>query len=172
MDNEFATAVGEWQNFQALAGASAATLLGLLFVSASLHPQLFFKNAHPELLSIGEKSLGLLMLVIIISLVFLIPHVTPTGMALTLGSAAILALYSSWQQVIILQQLVREWGWRFVVRRILLPVVGYVLLLGISISVYDGETHWLHWLGAIQITFLFTATLNAWDLLAHVGRSE
>src|SRR5690242_9144930 len=126
---EFTSRLAQWQNFQALAGAAAATLLGLLFVSASIRPTLFTRDAHPELLSVGEKSMQLLMLVVIIALLFLFPNISPGGMTITLAIMAIIALYTSRRQFTITKQLLHEWGVFFVARRILLPTLGYVLIL-------------------------------------------
>ena len=64
--------------------------------------------------------------------------------------------------------ILQEWGPLFVARRILLPALGYTLLLAASVGIYNGDTEWLFALGTTQNLFLFTGTYNAWDLLIRV----
>lgn len=149
MSDEFSSTLAQWQSFQGLAGASAATLLGLLFVSASIRPELFVHETHPELLSVGQKSMGMLLVVTIIALVFLLPSISPSSMGTALGITALIALFNTSRQFAIAQRLLREWGMFFVARRILLPSAGYVLLLAVSIALYLGEIEWLSLLGGV-----------------------
>ena len=172
MDSDFAHILAQWQNFEMLAGSVSATLLGLLFVAASIRPALFDRTEHREFLTIAAKSLGMFMLVIAIALVFLIPNVDPRTMGITLAGMAILALVNTTQQIVAMQKLLNEWGLLFITRRILLPAAGYVLLLWVSAMLYIGQIHWLSWLAPAQILFVLSATYNAWDLLLRVGKQQ
>ena len=169
MESDFASVLGEWQSFQNLSGAAAATLLGLLFVAVSIRPALFGHAEHRDFLAIAAKSLGMLILVLAIALITLIPHIDPVHMGITLAIIALLALVNTTQQIVLMQKLLHEWGLLFVTRRIVLPAVGYALLLWVSVMLYAGQIHWVSWLAPAEILFLFTATYNAWDLLVRVG---
>jgi hypothetical protein len=172
MDSEFASIIGQWQSFENLAGSISATLLGLLFIAASIRPALFDRAEHREFLTIAAKSLGMFILVIAIALVFLIPNIDPRNMGITLAGMAILALVNTTQQIVAMQKLLNEWGLLFITRRILLPAAGYVLLLWVSAMLYIGQSGWISWLGPAQILFILSATYNAWDLLLRVGTQE
>jgi hypothetical protein len=172
MDSDFAAIIARWQNFEMLAGSVSATLLGLLFVAASIRPALFDRTEHREFLAIAAKSLGMFMLVVAIALVFLIPNIDPKPMGITLAGIAILALVNTTQQIFMMQKLLNEWGLLFITRRILLPASGYVLLLWVSAMLYIGQIHWLSWLAPAQILFVLSATYNAWDLLLRVGKQQ
>jgi hypothetical protein len=169
MESDFASAIGRWQSFQSLAGAVAATLLGLLFVAVSIRPTLVGRQDHPDILSIAAKSMGLFMLVILIALVSQIPDLRPSGMAIGLVIIAVMSLANTGYQIAVMRRILDEWGPLFFVRRILLPTAGYVILLVTSVAIYHGDDRWLLALGTTQILFLFTGTYNAWDLLIHPG---
>jgi len=170
MDNEFAAAIARWQNFESLAGSIAATLLGLLFVAVSIRPALFGQEEHPALLSIAAKSLGLFMLVIMIALAFQIPDIRPRGMGIVLAALAVISMVNTMHHVAVMRRISHEWGPLFLARRILLPTLGYVLLLAASAAMYNGDVEWLAVLAITQMLFLFTGTHNAWDLLIRVGK--
>ena len=169
MESDFASAIGRWQSFQSLAGAVAATLLGLLFVAVSIRPTLVGRQDHPDILSIAAKSMGLFMLVILIALVSQIPDLRPSGMAIGLVIIAVMSLANTGYQIAVMRRILDEWGPLFFVRRMLLPTAGYVILLVTSVAIYHGDDRWLLALGITQILFLFTGTYNAWDRLIHPG---
>ena len=170
MESEFAAAVARWQNFESLAGSIAATLLGLLFVAVSIRPALFGQVEHAVFLTVAAKSMGLFMLVILIALVFQIPDIHPSSMGMTLAIMAVISLWNTMRQLGVMRGILHEWGPLFLARRILLPALGYLLLLVASAALYQGEIGWLPMLALAQIVFLFTATYNAWDLLLRVGK--
>jgi hypothetical protein len=171
IEHEFAAAIARWQSFQALAGTIAATLLGLLFVAVSIRPTLLGQADHPGFLAVGAKAMGLFMLVIVIALLLQMPDLRPTTLAIVLILMALLSLFNTARQVAIIHQLIEEWGWLFVARRIMLPGCGYVSLLAASVTIYRGETEWLVVVASTQLLFLFTGTYNAWDLLVRAGKS-
>src|SRR5581483_5231914 len=129
MESEFAAAIGRWQSFQTLIGSAAATLLGLLFVAVSINPAIFRRETHPDYLSIAAKSMGLFVLVLFIALLFQIPEIEPSSMALVLVTMAVLSIVNTVQQLVIMRRIVNEWGVVFFVRRVMLPAAGYGLLL-------------------------------------------
>lgn len=171
MESEFASVIGRWQSFQSLAGSVAATLLGLIFVAVSIRPALFREEDHPDFLSIGAKSMGLFMLVVIIALLFQVPDPRPIDIGTALAICALISLFNTARQIIIMRRILDEWGILFLSRRILLPAVGYVLLLAVSITIYMGETRWINVVALTQLLFLFTGTYNAWALLMRIGKS-
>ena len=171
VETSFSNAIGQWRDFQSLVGAVGATLLGLLFVAVSIRPALFGRDTRPEFLSLALKSLGLFMLVVLIALLFLMPDPRPQDVGIGLLVMGGISLFNSMQQMLGLQRLLRrEWGAFFVLRRVLLPTVGYLLLLVTSFRILEGDPSWIPAVGWLQMLFLFTATYNAWDLLTHVAK--
>ncbi|HLH25358.1 MAG TPA: hypothetical protein VK066_22805 [Chloroflexota bacterium] len=172
MEGEFAAAVARWQNFETLAGSIAATLLGLLFVAVSIRPALFSQENHVAFLTVAAKSMGLFMLVALMALVLQIPDIKPDSMGIVLGIMAVISIFNTMQQVAAMRPILNEWGLLFLVRRVLLPALGYAGLLLASVALYNGDVRWLSLLGGTQILFLFTGTYNAWDLLIRLGRDK
>ena len=176
VEESFGTAIGRWRDFESLVGAAAATLLGLLFVAASLRPAAFNRTDnpdHPDLLSIGLDTMVMFLLSIAIPLLLLMPDITPMGLGVSLVVLAIFALVHKVREVAVGNQVIwREWGAWFFTRRVILPGIGYVLLMIIGIAVMTGRNQWLSALGGLQLLFLFTGTYNAWSLLTRVDKSQ
>ena len=176
MEDSFGTAIGRWRDFESLVGAAAATLLGLLFVAASLRPAAFNpanNPDHPDLLLIGLDTMVMFLLAIAISLLLLIPDITPMSLGISLIALTIFALVHKVREVAVGNQVIwREWSPWFFTHRVILPGIGYVLLMIIGITVRTEQNQWLSALGGLQLLFLFTGTYNAWSLLTRVDKSQ
>ena len=176
MEDTFTTAIGRWRDFESLVGAAAATLLGLLFVAASLRPTAFNSNNnpdHPDLLSIGLDTMIMFLLTIAIALLLLIPDINSMGLGVSFIVLAIFSLIHKLRDVIATHQVIRhEWGIWFFTRRVILPGIGYVLLMVIGVNVVTGQVLGLSGLGGLQLLFLFTGTYNAWSLLTRVDKGQ
>ena len=83
-----------WHDFYILAGSAAATLVGLLFVVLSFNLDILLHDRHAHLLAFARQTLMEFVFVLMISLVFLVPHVSvrPLGLLLALFSLVWLAL--------------------------------------------------------------------------------
>jgi hypothetical protein len=83
-----------WHDFYILAGSAAATLVGLLFVALSFNLDILLHDRHAHLLAFARQTLMEFVFVLMISLVFLVPHVSvrPLGLLLALFSLVWLAL--------------------------------------------------------------------------------
>lgn len=92
MDSAFAAALDDWIPYYALAGAAAATLLGLLFVAASLRLTIF---RNPDTADVGYFATfvfaNMLGAMILPGLV-LIPHQHPGSLAVPLAVLACIGL--------------------------------------------------------------------------------
>ena len=171
VEDSFARTVEQWRDFQALAGAVGATLLGLLFVAVSIRPAVFGRDTHPEFLSLALKSLGLFMLVVLIALLLVMTDPRPRDVGIALSIMGAISLFNSVPQLASVHRSMRqEWGAFFFLRRVLLPTAGYLLLLVAGLGILMGDTSWIHAIGWLQLVFLFTATYNAWDLVTHVAK--
>ena len=75
--NNFAQLVQGWHVFYATIAASAATLVGLLFVSMGLNVGMFAGTDHIGLKKPAGQTLLNFLYAIVFSLIFLIPRQTP-----------------------------------------------------------------------------------------------
>jgi hypothetical protein len=86
MESEFAAAVDSWNAFYSAVAGTAATLVGLHFVSLALNPTVMGdeRPAGPRVWA-GQTVHNFLM-VLVMALVALIPGETPEAMAITVGN--------------------------------------------------------------------------------------
>ena len=82
--NDFLSSLQSWQIFYVTVAAASATLTGLLFVSLSLNRErLKGKNAR-RVKSIARQTFGDFLYVLMISLVFIVPHQVPISLTVAL----------------------------------------------------------------------------------------
>ena len=83
-----------WHEFYILSGSAAATLVGLLFVALSFNLDILLHDRHAHLLAYARQTMMDFVFVLIVSLIFLVPHVTvrPLGLLLALFSLVWLGL--------------------------------------------------------------------------------
>ena len=84
MDTSFASAVDQWHDFYVMTGTVSATLVGLLFVSVSLHAELMPDPAATGALASARHTFGNFILILLIALVFVIPAQSPHGLGIPL----------------------------------------------------------------------------------------
>lgn len=79
----FTQQIAQWQWFFGTVSASAATFTGLLFVSLSVNRSPTGPLAGTRLIK-ARRSFGDFIFVLMMGLVFLVPHQVPGGLALAL----------------------------------------------------------------------------------------
>lgn len=84
MESEFADALADWIPFYALAGAAAATLLGLLFVAASLRLTIFRNPETADVSYFATFIFASMMGALIVPGLALIPHESPGSLVIPL----------------------------------------------------------------------------------------
>lgn len=77
MLDTFSTRITEWQTFYATAAGAAATFAGLLFVSVSLHPEVFRTPRYANVVRLAGHTYGTFVYVVVFALTFLVPRASP-----------------------------------------------------------------------------------------------
>ena len=162
--NDFLSSLQSWQIFYATVAAASATLTGLLFVSLSLNRErLKGKNAR-RVKSIARQTFGDFLYVLMISLVFIVPHQVPISLTVALlvlgvsrGIGFIREAASGLKN--------RSMGLQLVIKEIGLPFTASVGLIIVAIAVYFGISTAIYGLVAVIAALLITACWNAWLLL-------
>jgi hypothetical protein len=85
MDSVFAETLGDWVPFYALAGAAAATLLGLLFVAASLRLSIFRDPDTADVSYFATFIFANMLGALILAGLTLVPHQHPNSLAIPLA---------------------------------------------------------------------------------------
>ncbi len=164
----FSDILRDWQLFYATVATACATLTGLLFVALTLNTDILRRSENVHLLDMARQAFSQFILVLMVALVFLVPHQTPVGLgvaliALSIAYAAATARY--------LGQLLSRGRHRkarpVFARGATLSIVGYVGVLIVGIAVL---LHW--WFALYLLVFMLAAALAAasryaWFLLTH-----
>jgi hypothetical protein len=164
--NEFLSSLQSWQLFFATVAAASATLTGLLFVSLSLNrDRLSGKRSHIILAS-ARLTFSDFLYVLMIAIVFLVPHQIPLSL-----TVALLVLGIS-RGIGLIQEYIRHWkGTRakmdakVLVREFGLPAIASSGLIAVAIAILFGTTISIYGLVGVIAALLLTACWRAWLLL-------
>lgn len=160
---DFSLRVGEWQIFYATIMGCSATLLGLLFIAVSLNKGVISHRDNAHLKFYSRQTFGLFLSIIGISLTFLIPRQSPSGIGIPLAcigttglAAAVQGLISRFRKKERILGL-RRYGW---------PVLAFAGIIFASLHVmFFLDTQSLFLVMAGMIMLLTSATRSSWFLL-------
>ena len=178
MDDSFARALDEWTAYYALMGGAAATLLGLLFVAASLRLNIFHQRTVADVRDYASLTMGTFLVAIAVAGVVLSPHEHRGFMAsalLVIGVVGFLGVVWVARVSIVLNRATAEpipgppahlWkGWPYA----LIVTCPYVAVLGAAVLLLIGHADALGWLAITEGWLLVSGTVVAWILLSHAG---
>jgi modulator of FtsH protease len=165
----FAQAVEGWHDFYLMTGTAAATLVGLLFVSLSLNVEVITHEANADLRMLATQTFTSFLNVTMLAVIFLIPHQVPLGLGVPLLGISVYGLYETMGRLLKTRRArPRAWGRGGIARRFIIPIVSFVALFAIAVSVLLGQIGGLYWLVPVMILLIVAASLNAWDLLLRL----
>jgi hypothetical protein len=176
METILSEALAGWQNFYMLTGASAASLIGLLFVSVSIHIDTIVSlQKNDAVRALAEQTFRNLIIILLFAFIFTVPDPTPYGTGIPL---LILGLLGLWRTV---------WLWiKFsriskihilkaeqLLKQLLIPnTICYLALLNVSISLIQGSTSILNWMVLVVIYLTIAALISAWTLMVHLAEAK
>jgi hypothetical protein len=162
----FQQSLQAWQIFYATVAAASATLTGLLFLSLSLNRDRL-KGARAQIiLATARRTFGDFLYVLMIALVFIVPHQVPYSLTI-----ALLVLGASRGIVLIREatrrkaKRTRRNGAQAILRDFGLPLLASIGLIAVALAVAFGQNNALYWLVLVIAALLVTACWNAWELL-------
>jgi hypothetical protein len=164
----FAEIIRDWQMFYATVAAACATLTGLLFVALTLNWEVLRRPENAHFVDAARQAFSQFILVLMVALVFLVPHKSPGGLGVALialsGGYAIATARYLWNVARRRRHLPAG---RFFMRGVVLALLGYTGVLGVGIAIL---LHW--WFAFYLLVFMLAAALAAasryaWFLLTH-----
>jgi len=169
MQSSLAELLDAWHDFDVLIGTAAATLVGLMFVAASIGASVFTEKDRAALKAFISPTVVHFSAVLLVAIVSLIPsHDWPAlaGLLALVGIPG--AVYSAnlWVQLFIRRRFNID-----IVDRLfyaLVPVLGYLLLLLAALVLLRQSPAGLDLLAAGQITLLLAGIRNAWDMMLWI----
>ncbi len=175
MSNPFIEEIATWHDFYMLAGSAAATLMGLIFVSVSLHIDIISRTEkYGDIRALAIQTFFNFLLILGFAFIFMAPSDTPFGIGTPLLILGILGLVrtarlwlrfgikaSSKDQVFSVNQ---------IRRRLLIPnTVCFITLIAVALDVLQWHTYLIDWMVMIVIWLTISATMIAWDIMLRVG---
>src|SRR5258708_8210171 len=169
MNSSFPELVDNWHDFDLLIGTAAATLVGLMFVAASIGARVFLEKDRAAMKAFMGPTVVHSSAVVVVDMVSLIPsHDWPAlaGLLALVGIPG--AVYSAnlWLQLFVRRRFNID-----IVDRLfyaLIPVLGYLLLLLAAFVLFRQSRAGLDLLAAAQITLLLAGIRNAWDMMLWI----
>jgi hypothetical protein len=164
MQSSLAELVHGWHDFYLLVGTASATLVGLMFVTASIAANLFTEKNREALRAFISPTVVHFCAILFVCILAAIPSQTWRtlgGLLLAGGAAGIVYSARVWVQ------LVRRSFNVDVVDRMfyaLIPVLGYLLVLLCAFLLLVQSASSLDVLAAALITLLLARIRNAWDM--------
>ena len=160
----FQASIQSWQVFYATVAAVSATLTGLLFVSLSLNRDRLKEQNPRTIIGRARQTFGDFLYVLMISLVFIVPHQLPLSLSialLVLGLSRGIAFFR--QAAISLKN--KSISLLILVKEIGLPFTASLGLIIVAIAINFGVMDAIYGLVAVIAALLVTACWNAWLLL-------
>ncbi len=162
--DEFSTGIEQWRDFFTVAGAAAATIIGLLFVAVTLRQDIRNAPANSLLRSMVSQNFTNLLVVLLFSLYFMVPDMGRTGMGWSLLITAAFPLANiprSWSRFRNDPELTGDVAcWTFLV-----PALCYLATIGIAIAVFFQDDTEMAWFVPVIAFLIAIPTRNAWELL-------
>jgi hypothetical protein len=156
----------DWQLFYSTVALASVTLAGLLFVSLSFHWEATRGHENERLMRLARGSFGDYLYVLMLGLVFLVPHQAPIGLAVALFALGASRGYG------LIRQLIGSRGMGSgikaasrALREIALPLLASFGLLFVGIEIIRGEMVAVYGLVFVVAALLTTASWNAWLIL-------
>jgi hypothetical protein len=169
MAGKFADFLHDWHDFYALAGAASATLVGLMFVAASIGSSIFSEEHRAPLKAFFSPTVVNFAAVLFTSLVVTIPTHSWRSLGGLLAAEGVAGTVYSGNivlQIIIRRSFNVDWADRFLYA--LVPLLGYLLLSMAAALVLMGSAASAVLIAAGLLTLLFGGVRNAWDMMVWI----
>jgi len=167
----FSQIVEGWHDFYHVIGDASAALMGLLFVSLSLNVRAITRKANAELRLLAVQSFISYIAALMFAVIFMIPNQGPMGLGLPMLGIDLIVLYTTLLRLFEARHnRPHTWARGDFTIRFAVPVVCFIAVLIIAISVLMGKTAGLYWFVPVVIILFWVASINAWELLLRLGK--
>lgn len=166
--DQFIEQLREWQIFYSTVSLASVTLAGLLFVSLSLRSESIKGRKDSQQMRLARGSFSDFLYVLMLGLVFLVPHQAPIGLAVALfvlGAARGIGLAR--QAVKTARNHAKGEPKPNVLREIALPALASLVLIVVGVEVLLGNYLSIYGLVIVVAALLATASWNAWLILVE-----
>jgi hypothetical protein len=155
----------DWHDFHSLVGTASATLVGLMFVAASIGASVFNENHRDALRAFITPTVVHFSAVLLICILGTVPTHTWLTLSVVLGLFGLIGV--TYSGTVLVQLTVRR---RFAVDLsdrmfyALIPVLGYLQVLAAAVLLIMQSRESESLIAAALITLLVAGIRNAWDM--------
>ncbi|MBV9578558.1 MAG: hypothetical protein JO057_08215 [Chloroflexi bacterium] len=160
----FSQGLQPWHDFFTLMGSSAAALLGLLFVSASIHLDALTGDAQ----ALAHETFNQFFLLLLLAAVCLVPGLTPSMFGVALLLLGVLGTSTQIRRRLRRRRLGFPHPWR----RDLFPILAYLLLAVTAGALWISGAPVMAAVFAASLLLISQATQNAWEMLVYLGNGS
>jgi hypothetical protein len=170
MDASLPDLIEDWHDFDLMVGTAAATLVGLMFVAASIGASIYTEKNRPGIQAFISPTVVHFTSVLVVALFALVPThewLTLAGLLALVGAAGGIYTAKLWTQLFVRRRFDVD-----IVDRLFyaaIPLLGYVLLLLAAFFLLRQSEAGLDLLAAAQITLLLAGIRNAWDMMMWIA---
>ena len=163
-----------WHDYYLLAGTAATTLMGLLFVSLSLHLEAVAEDGKAHLAVIAREAFASFLIVLFVSLLMLSPGISRRPLATAMLAISVLRLamiVPGIRHSLADARRGADFSRRYVLGRAVIPILAYVAMGVAGWTLLKGNPEdGLIALMSATVLLISDAARCSWDLLVRVGR--
>ena len=166
--DEFTHIVSQWETFYLLTGTAAATLIGLLFIAVSINVEAFRGSIHRDLQRFATLTFNCFFYVLLISMFFLIPDLSPLALGLPMLLLGLLGLGNAMLQQRRMRRSQSSQRGPGMATSFYIPMLSLLILAIVGLGTIFQYTQSFYLLVLVIIFLLGSAAVNAWTLLVAV----
>jgi len=164
--DDFLATLHEWEVFYSTVSLASVTLAGLLFVSLSIRQERMMEKTYRNVVNLARSSFGDFLYVLMLGLIFLVPHPEPIGLSFALFVLGLSRTIGLGRRIYNEIRIPSERDERsFAARGIALHAVASLGLIIVAIGVLNGVFVSLYALVIVIAALLTNASWNAWLIL-------
>jgi hypothetical protein len=162
----FTQALRDWQVFFSTVSLSSVTLAGLLFVSLSIRQERRKEKGYGDFIRLARGSFGDFLYVLMLGLVFLVPHPVPYSLAVALFALGLARFFGLVRQALpSLRSKNRKTSLVNAIREIALPSLASLGLVIVGVEILRNDMLAVYGLVIVVAALLASASWNAWLIL-------
>ena len=172
MTDSFVQALHDWQNYYMLLGGASATLMGLMFVAASLGTSLINEDDDPKVRTFITPTIIYFSLVLLLSALMTVPIQTQKTLVTQCAAAGLIGAGYSLSHLPRLRRFYRDeglspamWMWNLA-----LPLCAAFGLLGAAFSLNQSLSEGLTAAAVGVLLFVMVGVHNAWSATLYLVR--
>jgi hypothetical protein len=165
MPASLADLLREWHDFYMLVGTASATLVGLMFVSASIGASIFNENHRNAMRAFVSPTVVHFSALLFACVLIMVPSHTWMTVGVVLGTGGLVGLVYSGlilSDVMFRRRYTVDLSDRFFYA--LIPVAGYALVVASAVMLIMRSPAGLDLMAAALLVLLVAAIRNAWDM--------